>query len=58
MNANGMVANELTIYIATNISFLVTNNSGLVAITATSFLYVEVQSRLFKHTLRSSRKPY
>ena len=38
-----MVANELTIYSATNISFLATKNSGLVAIIATSFLNVEFQ---------------
>ena len=36
-----MVANELTIYNATNISFLATKSSGLVAIIATSFLNVE-----------------
>ena len=41
--ATDMIVNELTIYNATNISFLVTKNSGLVAIIATSFLYVEDQ---------------
>ena len=41
--ANDMVANELTFYNATSISFSVTKNSGLVAIIATSFLYVEDQ---------------
>ena len=41
--ASDMVANELTIYNATNISFLATKKSGLVAIIATSFLYVEDQ---------------
>ena len=39
--ATDMVANELTIYNATNVSFLATKTSGLVAIIATSFLYVE-----------------
>ena len=38
-----MVANELTIDNATNISFLTTKNSGLVAIIVISFLYVEDQ---------------
>ena len=39
-----MVANErLTIYAATNISFLAVKNSGLVAIIVTSFLNVEDQ---------------
>ena len=40
-----MVTNELTIYNATNISFLVTKNSGLVTIhvIATFFLYYEEQ---------------
>ena len=41
--ASDMVANELTIYNATNISFLATKNSGLVAIIATSFLNVDFQ---------------
>ena len=39
----GLVANELTIYNATKISFLMTKNSGLVAIITTSYLYVEDQ---------------
>ena len=40
-----MVANELhvTIYNATNISFLATKNSRFVTIIATSFLYVKYQ---------------
>ena len=38
-----MVANELTIYNATNIPSLVTKNSGLVAMIATSFVYVDDQ---------------
>ena len=38
-----MVASEVTTYNATNISSLVTKNSGLVAIIPTSFLYVEDQ---------------
>ena len=38
-----MVANELTIYNATNISFLATKKSGLIAIVATLFLYIEDQ---------------
>ena len=38
-----MVTNELKIYNATNISFLVTNNSGLVTIIVTLFLYYEEQ---------------
>ena len=41
--ASDMIVIELTIYSATNISFLATKNSGLVAIIATSFLYVEDQ---------------
>ena len=41
--ASDMVANELTIYNASNISLLATKNSGLAAIIATSFLYVEDQ---------------
>ena len=41
--ASDMVANELTIYNATNISLLANKNSGLVAIIATSFVYVEDQ---------------
>ena len=41
--ASDVVANEQTIYKATNISFLATKNSGLVAIITTSFLYVEDQ---------------
>ena len=39
--ATDMGANELIIYNATNISFLPTKNSGLVAIIVTSFLYLE-----------------
>ena len=40
--ATSIVTNELTIYNATNISFLATKKySSLVAIIATSFLYVE-----------------
>ena len=38
-----MIANELTICNATNISFLATKNYSLAAIIATSFLYVEDQ---------------
>ena len=38
-----MVANELTIYNVTNISFLATKNSGLVSIIETSFLNFEDQ---------------
>ena len=41
--ASDMVANELTIYNVTNISFLATKNSGLVAIITASFLYIEDQ---------------
>ena len=50
-----MVANELTSYNTTNISFLATKNSGLVAIIATQR---EDQYQLFTHILCSSSKPY
>ena len=46
-----MVVNELTIYTATNTSFLATKNSGLVAIIGTLFVYVEDQQWLFTQTL-------
>ena len=52
-----MVANELTIYNAINVSFLATKYSCLVAIIETSFLYVE-DRELFTHALCSSRKWY
>ena len=41
--ATDLVANELTIYNATDISLLAAKNSSLVGIIATSFLYVEDQ---------------
>ena len=41
--ASDVVVTELTIYYATNISFVATKNSGLIAIIATSFLDVEDQ---------------
>ena len=47
-----------TVINATNMSFLEAKTSGLVAIMATSFLYVDDRQRLFSHTLCSSRKPY
>ena len=52
-----MVTNEVTMYVATNIPFLATKSSGLIAIIVTSFLYVD-QQRSFMHILCSSRKPY
>ena len=56
--ATDRVGNELTIYNAINISLLATKNSGLVAIIATCFLYVEDQQWLFTQTLCCSRKPF
>ena len=53
-----MVANEVTTYNATNISFLVTKTSGFITAIATSFLYVVDQWRLYLSIWFPCRKPY